>query len=122
MGDEINPGKVFLGGLAYDSTEDSLRRHFEEKFGQVSDAHIVRDRNTMQSRGFGFVTFVDPAVAKAVQMCDHQIDGEPPASCQASFARPAVFRALVSAPHLLARASQVARSRRGQRLQRATVA
>ena len=42
---------------------------------QVSDAHVVRDRDTGQSRGFGFITFVDPAVARAVMMTDHKIDG-----------------------------------------------
>ena len=41
----------------------------------MSDAHVVRDRTTGQSRGFGFVTFVDPAVARAVMMTDHKIDG-----------------------------------------------
>ena len=35
----------------------------------------MRDRGTGQSRGFGFVTFVDPAVARAVMMTDHKIDG-----------------------------------------------
>ena len=35
----------------------------------------MRDRTTGQSRGFGFVTFVDPAVARAVMMTDHKIDG-----------------------------------------------
>ena len=96
---DSNPGKVFLGGLSYESNEDSIRSHFEDKFGQapgaracmlpqldswrryarcsqVSDAHIVRDRLTGMSRGFGFVTFVDPAVARAVQMTDHTIDGD----------------------------------------------
>ena len=38
-------------------------------------AHVVRDRTSGASRGFGFVTFVDPAIAKAVQMADHMIDG-----------------------------------------------
>ena len=37
---------------------------------QVSDAHVVRDRTSGASRGFGFVTFVDPTIAKAVQMAD----------------------------------------------------
>ena len=35
-GEEIANGKVFLGGLNYDSTEDSINTHFEDNFGQVS--------------------------------------------------------------------------------------
>ncbi len=35
-GEEIANGKVFLGGLNYDSTEDSIKTHFEDNFGQVS--------------------------------------------------------------------------------------
>lgn len=37
-GEEIANGKVFLGGLNYDSTEDSIKTHFEDNFGQVSAA------------------------------------------------------------------------------------
>ena len=35
---EGNPGKVFLGGLSYESTEDSIKEHFEERYGQVLKA------------------------------------------------------------------------------------
>ena len=35
---EGNPGKVFLGGLSYESTEDSIKAHFEERYGQVLKA------------------------------------------------------------------------------------
>ena len=33
--DDGNPNKVFLGGLNYDSSEDSIKAHFEDNFGQV---------------------------------------------------------------------------------------
>ena len=33
--EDITDGKVFLGGLNYDSTEDSIKAHFEDNFGQV---------------------------------------------------------------------------------------
>ena len=49
--------KVFVGGLDYGLTEDDFRRHFETKFGPVKAAQIVRDANSGQSKGFGFVTF-----------------------------------------------------------------
>ena len=74
--DPSNPLKLFLGGLAYETTEDSIRQYFE-KFGPVGDTQVVRDRNTGQSRGFGFVTFVDVEVSRAAQASDHMIDGAP---------------------------------------------
>jgi len=49
--------KVFVGGLDYGLTEDDFRKHFENNFGQVKAAQIVRDANSGQSKGFGFVTF-----------------------------------------------------------------
>ena len=50
------PCRLFVGGLSWDTTEETLRRVFEE-FGTVTDAVIMNDRSTGRSRGFGFVTF-----------------------------------------------------------------
>ncbi len=49
--------KLFLGGLAWATTEDSLRAACEE-FGEVEEVRVITDRDTGRSRGFGFVTFV----------------------------------------------------------------
>ena len=49
--------KVFVGGLDYNLTADDFREHFEGQFGPVKAAQIVRDANSGQSKGFGFVTF-----------------------------------------------------------------
>ena len=49
--------KVFVGGLDYSLTEEDFRKHFETKFGPVKAAQIVKDANSGQSKGFGFVTF-----------------------------------------------------------------
>ncbi|KAH7175001.1 uncharacterized protein B0J16DRAFT_388830 [Fusarium flagelliforme] len=56
--------KVFIGGLAWSTTTESLRRKFEE-FGKVEDAIVMTDHETGRSRGFGFVTFSssDDAIA-----------------------------------------------------------
>ncbi len=48
--------KLFIGGLSWNTTDESLRGGFE-RFGQVQDAAVVRDRESGRSRGFGFVTF-----------------------------------------------------------------
>jgi len=50
--------KLFVGGVSWDTTDDGLRRAFE-KYGAVTEAKIITDRDTGRSRGFGFVTFED---------------------------------------------------------------
>ncbi|KAI9805417.1 MAG: hypothetical protein M1825_000668 [Sarcosagium campestre] len=48
--------KLFIGGLAWHTDENTLRTKFEE-FGAVEEAVVVKDRDTGRSRGFGFVRF-----------------------------------------------------------------
>ncbi|MGE5342259.1 MAG: RNA recognition motif domain-containing protein [Candidatus Omnitrophota bacterium] len=45
---------IYVGNLSRSATADELRRAFED-FGQVDNAHVVKDRFTGESRGFGFV-------------------------------------------------------------------
>ena len=47
--------RLYVGNLAFDSTSETVRSAFQQ-FGEVTDVHIVMDRQTGQSRGFGFVT------------------------------------------------------------------
>ena len=54
--------KLYVGGLAWATTDDGLRTAFE-KFGEVTDAKVITDRDTGRSRGFGFVTFSDAECA-----------------------------------------------------------
>lgn len=56
--------KLFVGGLSWDTTDQSLRAAFE-RFGVVTDAKVITDRETGRSRGFAFVTFDDADAAKA---------------------------------------------------------
>jgi RNA recognition motif-containing protein len=46
--------KLFVGGIAFATTNESLRAMFEQS-GTVVSATVVTDRDTGQSRGFGFV-------------------------------------------------------------------
>ncbi len=50
--------KLFVGGLAWATDDSGLRTAFE-RFGEVTDAKVITDRDTGRSRGFGFVTFSD---------------------------------------------------------------
>ncbi|XP_051551310.1 cold-inducible RNA-binding protein B-like isoform X1 [Myxocyprinus asiaticus] len=60
MSDE---GKLFIGGLSYDTNEQSLEEAFS-KYGTIAKVDVIRDRETDRSRGFGFVTFENPEDAK----------------------------------------------------------
>ncbi|MBT6120517.1 RNA-binding protein, partial [bacterium] len=48
--------KVYIGNLAYGTTQDELRDEFGQ-CGEVSDVAIIMDRETGRSKGFGFITF-----------------------------------------------------------------
>ncbi len=45
---------IYVGNLSYETNEDDLRTAFEA-FGQVSKVTIIKDRETGDPRGFGFV-------------------------------------------------------------------
>uniref|UniRef100_A0A5B6YXW2 Putative RNA-binding protein 24-A n=1 Tax=Davidia involucrata TaxID=16924 RepID=A0A5B6YXW2_DAVIN len=55
--------KVFVGGLAWETHSDTLRRYFEQ-FGEILEAVVITDKHTGRSKGYGFVTFHDPEAAK----------------------------------------------------------
>jgi len=46
--------KLYVGNLSYSTTEDGLRGLFAD-FGNVASAKIIFDRETGNSKGFGFV-------------------------------------------------------------------
>jgi RNA recognition motif-containing protein len=47
--------RLYVGNLSFSSNDQSLRDAFSAH-GEVVDVHVVSDRMTGQSRGFGFVT------------------------------------------------------------------
>lgn len=51
--------RLYVGNLAYSTTDDTLRNEFG-KFGNVTSALVVIDRVSGRSRGFGFVEFSTP--------------------------------------------------------------
>lgn len=70
----MESGKLFIGGISWDTNEDRLREYFQN-YGEVVEAVIMKDRATGRARGFGFVVFADPAVAERVVLEKHMIDG-----------------------------------------------
>ncbi|KDP28419.1 hypothetical protein JCGZ_14190 [Jatropha curcas] len=67
--------KIFVGGLAWETQRDTMRRYFEQ-FGEILEAVVITDKNTGRSKGYGFVTFKDPDSAmRACQNPSPVIDG-----------------------------------------------
>uniref|UniRef100_A0A6N2MWR9 RRM domain-containing protein n=1 Tax=Salix viminalis TaxID=40686 RepID=A0A6N2MWR9_SALVM len=67
--------KIFVGGLAWETQRDTMRRYFEQ-FGEILEAAVITDKNTGRSKGYGFVTFKDPeAAVRACQNPSPVIDG-----------------------------------------------
>jgi cold-inducible RNA-binding protein len=70
--------RLYVGNLSFSSTSETVREAFA-RIGEVTDVHIVTDRTSGQSRGFGFVTMGSPAEAqKAIEsMNGANLDGRP---------------------------------------------
>lgn len=59
--------KLYVGGLSYSTTEDSLKEAFAAS-GTVESATIIMDRMSGRSKGFGFVEMsTDEEAAKAIE-------------------------------------------------------
>jgi len=60
--------KLYVGGLPYETTEDTLKEAFA-KAGAVESAIIITDKMSGRSKGFGFVEFSsDEDAQKAIEM------------------------------------------------------
>jgi len=55
---------IFVGNLAFEATEDSIRNLFESH-GTVERVNLMKDRDTGRSRGFAFVEMTDSAQGNA---------------------------------------------------------
>jgi len=67
--------KIFVGGLPYHTTDDTLRKFFE-RFGEIEEAVVITDRQTGKSRGYGFVTMnTQEAATLATKEANPVIDG-----------------------------------------------
>jgi RNA recognition motif-containing protein len=68
--------RLYVGNLSFQATTDAVRDAFSA-CGEVTDVHIVQDRDSGQSRGFAFVTMGSAAeAATAISSMDgSSLDG-----------------------------------------------
>ncbi|XP_076600531.1 cold inducible RNA binding protein a isoform X2 [Chaetodon auriga] len=73
MSDE---GKLFIGGLSFETNEESLAAAFG-KYGTIEKVDVIRDKETGRSRGFGFVKYdnADDAKDAMAAMNGKSLDG-----------------------------------------------
>lgn len=75
-GGHNEPGKMFVGGLSWQTSAEGLRDYFC-RFGEVNECMVMRDPTTKRARGFGFITFADPtAVEKVLAIEIHELDSK----------------------------------------------
>ncbi|XP_039271347.1 DAZ-associated protein 1-like [Styela clava] len=75
-GDEV--GKIFVGGLTRETTDDMLRSYFAA-YGEINESEsiVMRDKLTQVSRGFGFVKFNEQSsVAEVLKNRPHMLDNK----------------------------------------------
>jgi RNA recognition motif-containing protein len=67
---------MYVSNLSFHTTDDNLRQLFE-KYGVVSSAKVINDRETGRSRGFGFVEMATDAEAKQAmaELNNKEIEG-----------------------------------------------
>ncbi len=68
--------KLFVGGIAWKTTEEALKAAFEQA-GTVESAVIITDRMSGRSKGFGFVEMATEEEAQAaIEMWNNkELDG-----------------------------------------------
>jgi RNA recognition motif-containing protein len=59
------PVNIYVGNLAFTTTDYDLRQLFEP-YGAVAEIRVIMDRDTGRSKGFGFVEMPDAAAKTAI--------------------------------------------------------
>ncbi len=68
---------LYVGNLSWGVDDDSLKTFFE-KYGEVTSARVITDRETGRSRGFGFVEMPEEAARNAIAQGEGaELDGRP---------------------------------------------
>ncbi|MCD9558419.1 hypothetical protein HAX54_015782 [Datura stramonium] len=72
--ENVQQGKVFVGGISVETSEETLTEHFC-CYGEVVRSQVIRFRETGIGKGFGFVTFADSSVLHELLQRQHIILG-----------------------------------------------
>ncbi|KAG5621291.1 hypothetical protein H5410_006509 [Solanum commersonii] len=67
-------GKIFVGGISAETSEEILTQHFS-RYGEVVKSQVIKFRETNCGKGFGFVTFADSSVINQLLHQQHIILG-----------------------------------------------
>jgi cold-inducible RNA-binding protein len=67
--------KLYVGNLPYSATEDSLKELFSQA-GEVTSVTLIKDRDTGQSKGFGFIEMKNQEAMEAAikQFNEYKMD------------------------------------------------
>jgi len=67
--------RIFVGNLPWTVGHQELRHYFAE-FGHVGSAHVVFDKNSGMSKGYGFVNFGNQSgFSNAINKQNHHLEG-----------------------------------------------
>lgn len=68
--------RLFVGSIAWGTTDQTLKAHFEQ-VGQVESANVIMDKMSGRSKGFGFVEMASDADAKTAveKLNNSELDG-----------------------------------------------
>ena len=64
--------RIYVGNLPYSVTRDQLAQLFSP-FGEVTDIHVVTDRQTGRPKGFAFVEMDDAGAQKAISQLNGSV-------------------------------------------------
>lgn len=65
--------KLYVGNLAFSTTEEEIRNHFTQKGIEVKSVSLIKDKYTDRSKGFGFVEVEsEETLQKAIEALDGQ--------------------------------------------------
>ncbi|EOA16005.1 hypothetical protein CARUB_v10004134mg [Capsella rubella] len=71
--DILDTGRLFVRNLPYTATEEDLMEHFS-KFGDISEVHLVLDKETKRSKGIAYILYPIPeCAARAMEELDNSI-------------------------------------------------
>ena len=64
--------KIFIGGIPNGTSRDDLFNHFKG-YGHIDDLVIIKDKETLKPRGFGFIKFTDRQSFNKVMENSHKV-------------------------------------------------